>query len=82
MYIYIFTLKVIIITQVTVSSVKSTDVTCKKHSGYLATQLSWQVYLASLVCDVNLWLCDRVSALRFLVRSPVGQITVYTADNT
>ena len=37
--------------EVTMSSVKSTDVTCKTHSGLLATQLPWLVDLVSLVCD-------------------------------
>ena len=35
--------------EVTMSSVKSTDVICKTHSGWLATQLPWLVDLASYV---------------------------------
>ena len=48
--------------EVTVFSVKSMDITCKTHSGKLAVQLPWLVDLASLVCDVDLWLSGRVSA--------------------
>ena len=58
------------------SSVKSTDVTCKTHSGQLAAKLPSRVNLASLVCDMDLRPRCRVSAL---VRSPVVEIMVYTA---
>ena len=59
---------------VTVSSVKSTDVTYKTHSGLLTTQLQWLVDLASLVCVVGWWseaefrLCILQSLVRSLVR--------------
>ena len=46
--------------EVTVSSVKNTDVTCKTHSGWLAAQLPWLVSLTSLVYDVHWWLSGRV----------------------
>ena len=62
-YIYIFTLwyynnyadvhfqssREYVALEVTVSSVKSTDVTCKIHSGQLAAQLPWLVNLVSVV---------------------------------
>ena len=38
--------------------------------------------LASLVRNVNQYLSGRVSALWSLVRSSVGEIIVYTADET
>ena len=68
--------------EVTVSSAKSTVVTCKTHLGQLAEQLPYLVNLASLVCDID---CDSVvefqlSNLTSLVRSPAVEITVYTAD--
>ena len=44
--------------EVTVSSVKSTDVTYN---------LPWLVNLASLVCDVDWWLSGRVSVLHYVV---------------
>ena len=53
----------------TVSSVKSTDVTCKTHSGELAAQLPLLVNLASLVCHMDCWFSCRVPALWSLVRS-------------
>ena len=43
------------ILEVTVSTAKSTDVTCKTHSGQLAVQLPWQVNLAALVCNMAWW---------------------------
>ena len=46
----------------TVTSVKSKDVTCKTHSGQLAVHLIL-VNLASLVCDMDCWLSRRVSVL-------------------
>ena len=70
--------------EMTVSSVKSTDVTCKTHSGWLAAQLPWLVDLASPVCDVGLWSVVEfwLCILWSLVRSPVGEFTVYAADET
>ena len=73
MFIYSLALEVIIITRMrisnplgktwpwrwTVSSVKSTDVTCKTHSGQLAAHLPLLVNLASLVRDVDRWLSGR-----------------------
>ena len=70
--------------EVTVSSAKSLDVTCRIHSGQLSAQLPWLVNLTSLVFDmdcgsvVEFWLCNLWS----LVRSPVIELTVYTADET
>ena len=87
MYIYSLALEVIIITRmriskligktwlwggVTVSSWKSTDVTCKTHLGYLASQLPWLVDLASLVCDINWCLSCRVSALQSVVTGSIS----------
>ena len=54
------------------SSVKSTDVTYKTHSGKLAAQLPWLDSLASLVCDMNCWLSCRVSALQSVVAASVS----------
>ena len=48
--------------EVSMSSVKSMDVTCKTHSGWLTMQFSWLVNLASLVCNVNWWFRGRVLA--------------------
>ena len=51
--------------EVTMSSAKSVDVTCKTHSSQLAAQLLWLVNLVSLSCDmdcgsvVEFRLCDR-----------------------
>ena len=53
--------------EVTMFSVKSTDVTFKTHSGLLAVQLPQVVNLASLLCDVDCWLSCRVSALQSVV---------------
>ena len=66
------------------SSAKSMDVTCKTYSGQLAAQLLSLVNLASLVRDMD---CGSVVESRLcnlwsLVRSPVVEITVYTADET
>ena len=41
--------------EVTVSSLKSKDVTCKTHSDLLTAQLPWLVDLAKLVSDVGWW---------------------------
>ena len=51
----------------TVSSVKSTDVTYYTNFGQLAAKLPWLVNLVPLVCDVNWWLSCRVSALQSVV---------------
>ena len=86
MCIYILALVVIIITLmrisnplgktwpggVNVSSVKSTDVTCKTHSGWLAAQFPWLVNLTSLACDMGSWLRCRVSALQSLVAGSIS----------
>ena len=66
---------------VTVSSGKSTDVTCKTHLGYLSPQLPWQVDLSAIWSGgsvVEFQHCNLWS----LVRSIVVEITVYTADET
>ena len=65
--------------EVTMSSEKSTDVTCKTHSGHLTAQLLWLVNLVKLVCDVEEF---RLCILWSVVRSPVEEITVYTPDET
>ena len=57
---------------VTVSSEKSTDVTCKTNLGYLVAQLPWLVDLVSLVCDMNWWLSCRVSALQSVVPGSIS----------
>ena len=49
--------------EVTISSVKSADVTYKIHSGYLAVHLPWRVYLASVLSGVGRWVSGSVSAL-------------------
>ena len=58
---------------VTVSSGKSTDVTCKTHLGYLPAQLPWLVDLASLVCNRNWWISCRVSALQSVVAGSISR---------
>ena len=58
--------------EVTVSSVKSTDVTCKTYLGQLAAQLLWLVNLASLVCDMNKWFSCWVWALQPVVASLIS----------
>ena len=58
--------------EVTVSSVKSTDITCKRHSGLLAGQLPWLVDLVSLVCSVNWGPSGRVSAQHSVVAGSIS----------
>ena len=58
--------------EVTMSYVKSTDVTCKTHSGTLAVQLPWLVNLAILVCDMDWWLSCRVLALQSVVAGSIS----------
>ena len=52
---------------VTVSSGKSTDVTCKTHLGLFSRSIPWLVDLASLMCDMNCWLSCRISSLQSVV---------------
>ena len=59
--------------EVTVSSVKSTDVTCKTHSGWLVAQLPWLVNLASLVCDMDCRLRYGASARQSVVAGSISR---------
>ena len=58
--------------EVTVSSVKSTDVTYKTRSGWLATQLAWLVNLASPMRVVDRWLSGSVLALHSVVAGSIS----------
>ena len=48
------------------------DVTCKTHSGQLATQLPWLVDLSSLLCNVDWFISGRVLALHSVVAGSIS----------
>ena len=56
----------------TVSSGKSTDVTCKTHLGYMAVQLPSLVDLALHTCDMKCWFGCRVSAEQSVVAGSIS----------